>query len=192
MKIGDWLKGHKPEAALGAGGIAVTLFLAYRARQNAAASGSSSTSSGLLGGLTGSSTAVPVSTADTTSSDAFNGIEDQVLGLQQAVLGIQSGTPAAAPATPASTTASPAAPTDPYANEGFQGSGYGVLTGGLDVSGKGSSGSYTEITDPGAAGGLLRSGTTLDYQPGEGIFEPVTASSNLAPGTPLFVKDPSQ
>lgn len=83
---GAWIKGHKPEAALGGAGIAVTLFLAYRARQKNAAAGASSSS-------TGPSTAVPVSTADTTSSDAFSGLESQVVGLQSALLGLQNPNP---------------------------------------------------------------------------------------------------
>jgi hypothetical protein len=81
---GAWIKGHKPEAALGGAGIAVTLFLAYRARKANAAAGASSSS-------TPASTAVPVSTADTTSSDAFSGLESQVVGLQSALLGLQGG-----------------------------------------------------------------------------------------------------
>jgi hypothetical protein len=40
--FGKWIGGHKWEAGLGAGGIAITLYLAYRSRQNAASGTSAS------------------------------------------------------------------------------------------------------------------------------------------------------
>lgn len=86
-KIGRWYKGHKPEALLGVGGIAVTVIVAVRARAKNAASGTTGTTATPV-----ASTAVPTSTADTTDSDAFNGLEDQILGLQQAVVGLGTQT----------------------------------------------------------------------------------------------------
>lgn len=43
--LGKWLSGHKWEAGLGAGGIGITLFLAYRSRKNAASGTAASPSS---------------------------------------------------------------------------------------------------------------------------------------------------
>jgi hypothetical protein len=53
--LSKWLTGHKWEAGLGAAGIAATVYLGYRARQNSSSS-SGTTSS------TGASQALPVST----------------------------------------------------------------------------------------------------------------------------------
>lgn len=98
MNIGAWIKGHKPEAALGAGGIAVTVLLALRTRKKAGA-GSGAPASGVA---YPASSIMPVTTADTTASDAYSGIESQVVGLQSALLALQhpdpsSSGPAGAP-----------------------------------------------------------------------------------------------
>jgi len=82
QSTGAWLKTHKQEAALGAGGIVIALALYVRSRNTAGSSSSSST--------TPSSTVVPA-TADTTGTDVYSGLEDQILGLQQAVLGMTQG-----------------------------------------------------------------------------------------------------
>lgn len=95
MNIGAWLKTHKPEAALGAGGIAVTVLLALRARSKNAAGAAS-------GGGVPASSVLPVSTADTTQSDAFNGIEEQVVGLQSALLGLSGAGAGASSSSPGS------------------------------------------------------------------------------------------
>ena len=84
INIAAWVKGHKPETVLGVGGIGATVLLALRARSKNAASSTTSSSS------TPDSTVLPTSTADTTDSDAFNGIEEQVTGLQSALLGLSS------------------------------------------------------------------------------------------------------
>jgi hypothetical protein len=88
-----WFTGHKTQAYIGAAGVVATIALVVKSRNKAAAAGASTTS-----------TAVPTTTADTTQSDAFNGIEDQVLGLQSAILAIQNPQPTAAPGTPSTTT----------------------------------------------------------------------------------------
>lgn len=75
----QWLKTHKQEAALGAGGIVIALALYVRSRKATGAASSTST--------TPSSTVVPA-TANTTGTDVYSGLEDQILGLQQAVLGM--------------------------------------------------------------------------------------------------------
>ncbi len=95
-KASAWLKGHKTETLLGAGGIVVTIALYVRSK-NAAASTSGETVS----------TEEPSGTADTTDSDLYNGLEGQIGQLQQAVtlLGTTAGTASAAPATPATPAA---------------------------------------------------------------------------------------
>jgi hypothetical protein len=106
MNIGAWVKAHKPEAALGGAGLGATLYLAYRQRKAAAAAGGSSTAATTAANA---SYAMPQSTADTTQSDAFSGIEDQVVGLQSALLALQNPAAPAAPTTPAPATPAAAA-----------------------------------------------------------------------------------
>ncbi len=96
-KLTAWFTAHKPEVALGAGGIVVTIALYVRSR-NAASTSSSTTGTG----TTASTTEIPT-TADTTDSDVYNGLESQILGLQQATLAL--GT------TPATSTGAAPAPT---------------------------------------------------------------------------------
>lgn len=119
MNLSAFFKAHKPETVLGAGAAVVTVVLAMRARsKNAAGSSAATTSSS--GTAYPASSVLPVTTADTTSSDAFTGIEDQVVGLQSALLALQnpaapSGTAVTTPSTPAAPAPAPA----PAPNQGF-------------------------------------------------------------------------
>jgi hypothetical protein len=69
-KVGltKWLSGHKWEAGLGASGIVVTVYLAYRSRKNASASSAGSSTSS-----TGASSALPVSYYPATSGGSGEG-----------------------------------------------------------------------------------------------------------------------
>lgn len=112
----QWLKTHKPEAALGGVGVAATIFLALRAR-SANASGTSAANQSTA---YPASSVLPVSTADTTQSDAFSGIEDQVVGLQSALLALQSPTaPTSTMTVPPATAPTPAAPAAAAPNQGY-------------------------------------------------------------------------
>ena len=111
-KLTRWLATHKPEAALGVGGIGVTIFLALRARKQAAASGSS-TSSG-----TSASQALPVSYyppasgGDSFDAGQFGGVLSQLSQELNTLAGqppAPSTSPVAAPA-PAAAAAAPAQP----------------------------------------------------------------------------------
>ncbi len=123
MNTAEWFKTHKQEAIIGGGGLVVALALYVKSR-NASASSSSSTPS---------STVVPA-VSDTTGTDEFSGVEDQILGLQSAVLGMAAAgsappsTGALSPGTiPAPVPASPApsAPTGPgYGTQSFGGASY--------------------------------------------------------------------
>ncbi len=172
--IDTWVKTHKPEAALGVGAIVVTIALYVRSKN------SSSTSTG------STSTAEPVATDDTSATDYYSGLEDQVLGLQQALLGLstQQSTPTTS-TQPSASSPAPSAP-GPYAGETMQGSGYGPGSGSaLDIAGLGG-GEYAPIFSAQTAGSLEASGVPLYYQPGQGVFNVVTPGSNLLAGTPLF------
>jgi hypothetical protein len=79
--LGAWFTGHKTQAYIGAAGLVITIALYVKSKDSASATSAGTTDS----------TAVPTSTADTTGTDAYNGIEDQVLGLQSALLGLQTG-----------------------------------------------------------------------------------------------------
>ena len=122
-KTGAWLKSHKQEAALGAGGIVVAIALYVRSKN--AASGSSS----------GASSTTPA-TADTTSADLYNALEGQIANLQQGASSgagqgqtwkgrkVSSSTGATAPSTPAT----PAAPNvQGYGTTALGGSEYDIL-----------------------------------------------------------------
>jgi hypothetical protein len=109
----DWLKSHKPEAALGGGGIVVALVLYERSKSNSSGGSAATTQS----------YADPATTADTTGSDAYSGIENQVLGLQQAFL---ASSTAAAPTTPAAPAAA-AGPFTGFGTESFGGKSYDEL-----------------------------------------------------------------
>jgi hypothetical protein len=107
----EWFKTHKPEAALGVGGIVVAIVLAQRSKKGAGSGGASK--------ATPTSYAVPA-TADTSATDAFSGLENQILGLQSAFVGSQAAK--AAPTTPAST---------PAASGPFQGFGQQSIGGAM-------------------------------------------------------------
>jgi hypothetical protein len=122
LKTGPWLKSHKQEAALGAGGIVVAIALYVRSKN---ASSSSS----------GASSTTPA-TADTTSSDLYNALEGQIANLQQGASSgagqgqtwkgrkVAGGATVVAPATPAA----PAAPNvEGYGTTALGGSEYDIL-----------------------------------------------------------------
>ncbi|HEV2370049.1 MAG TPA: hypothetical protein VGR90_09225 [Acidimicrobiales bacterium] len=177
----QWIKTHKPEAALGGGALGLTVYLALKAR-TANASGTSSAANQST--AYPASSVLPVSTADTTQSDAFSGIEDQVVGLQSALLALQSPTTPAAsgfPAAPAGQSVGsnlptqvappPAAPTS---------AGYGeVDTAQGPMDWLGVWGSPTYQVGGGAPVYFGNSGSLAqgNPQPGEDVYTPVGYSS---------------
>ena len=88
-KMGSWIKTHKNEAILAGGGIVVAIALYVKSKNASSSSGTAATQS----------YANPATVADTTATDAYSGLENQVLGLQQAFLGLAGQGAAAAPAT---------------------------------------------------------------------------------------------
>lgn len=94
-----WLEDHRTQAYIGAAGLVIAIALYVKSRDSAAAAST---------GTTAASTAVPTSTADTTGTDAYNGIEDQVLGLQSALLALQN--PQTGSSVPSPTTSNPGPP----------------------------------------------------------------------------------
>ena len=70
----NWLQAHRTEVFIGVGGIVITIALYMRSKNSAAAATS-----------TTPSTSVVPSTADTTQSDLYNGLESQINGLASAV-----------------------------------------------------------------------------------------------------------
>ncbi len=113
--LGAWYAQHKVEAIIGLAGIAVTVALYMRSRANAAGSSA--------GATTTSSSLYPTSVANTTGTDAYTGLESQILGLQQGLLTLQNpqgpvafpgGVPGVNPASPppgSIQSANPPAPT---------------------------------------------------------------------------------
>jgi hypothetical protein len=160
VNTGAWVKSHKQEAMLGAGGIAVAVALYVRSRST---SGTSTTAA--------ASYSDPATVADTTSSDAYSGIENQVTGLQSAILalGVNPGGPAI-PATPAPN----------YAGETMSGEGYWGGQGNESPI-TGLNGNQYEWLSGAASQGY--SGQKY-YQPTPGVFAPASA---YQPNTPLYL-----
>ncbi|MGA2835499.1 MAG: hypothetical protein ABSF84_02770 [Acidimicrobiales bacterium] len=157
MNAGAWLKSHKPEAALGVAGIVVAIVLYERSKN-----GSSSTSAA------NETYANPATVADTTDSDAYSGLESQILGLQTAFLGQSSS---AAAATAASSTT-------PAVNNGF-----GVT----QVNGQ----NYDELGN--VSNGLFNGynvggGEPVFYESGGALLTDLspTAIAGLPPGTEVL------
>jgi hypothetical protein len=163
--FGSWIKTHQNEALLGGGGIVVAIALYVRSKS------SSSSTTG-----TTSSYANPATGVDTTATDAYSGLESQILGLQQAALTNQ--TPAGgAPAV------------GPFLGSGFLPSGTaasgvasnpGTLTA-LDNEGQ----TYTWLSP--AEAKSLPSGTGVFYEPLPGQFTQYKGQA-LGPSTPLYAK----
>jgi hypothetical protein len=199
MKTVDWLKTHKQEAALGAGGVVVAIALYVRSRSNAA-SGSSSSTAGYA--TPNSSSTYPAGYVDTSSTDLYNGLEGQIVGLQAA---IQQASAAQQGGTTASATPPAAAvPSDliPLGDQVLVGSGYSVAGGAGPGGGygsgvvAGSGGNYfTPIGTLQGSEALFGSGSPVDYEPALGVFDPVTSQAQFnalehpaggGPGTTLF------
>jgi hypothetical protein len=162
MKTGDWLKTHKQEAALGGAGLVVAIALYVRSKNASSSSGTTTASTGN-----------PATVDDTTATDYYSGLENQITGLQSALLG--AGTQA---------------PYSPPTNESISGSGYGLPGGAGDVT-SASGATFEELANWNAAQAIISGGGTVDYEPSPGIFAPANKGGQLllAPGskTPLFV-----
>jgi len=138
-----WVKAHREEVGLGVAGMVLTLALYMKSKKaKAGTSGSASTANSTIDPATGQAYGSPADqaylaqqtsalngTANTTGSDIYNGLENQILGLQQATLALQQ--------PPASTkTDTPAAPSGPFSGFGDQTIGgqqyaeLGLVTGG--------------------------------------------------------------
>ena len=118
MKVGQWLKTHKQEAILGAGGIVVTVALYERSHSSSSTSASSSAPS--AAGAVPTGVAYPTSVGSTTGTDAASGMESQILGLQSALLALQTQPSSANPGgTAVSPPAAPSASSSPSTSPGF-------------------------------------------------------------------------
>lgn len=183
----DWLKTHKQEAALGAGGIVVAVALYVRSRANASSSSSSGTTSP-------STTAAGVEpyggyVADTSGTDLYNGLEGQIQALGAAI--------SALPAT-SSTGASGLTPSAlvPLSDQTVVGGGYSLLGGSGPGGGYGSgvvesgTGAYFAPYATAEASAAGFAAGQADYEPALGVFQPVTSQGQFnaleAEGTTLF------
>ncbi len=189
-----WLKTHKQEAALGAGGIVVAIALYMKSRANAAANSSSSTSSGTLSS-TPASVAYPTGVANTTGTDLYTGLESQISQLQAAITAAQQ--PAPAPSVSSSPPPGLSS-TTPLSNQVIVGGGYSVAGGSGPGGGYGSgileapSGAYfSPIATADASKSLFSTApNSVFYEPSLGNFVPVGSPSQFASlegvGTTLF------
>ncbi len=99
--LNEWFAKHKTEALAGAGGLVLALALYAKSKSSSA---SSST-----GATTGTSTLYPPAVANTTGTDTYTGLENQILGLQQGLLSLQN--PSQAGWSPTGQPAQPMNPT---------------------------------------------------------------------------------
>jgi|SRR5271157_1814886 len=138
--IGKWLKTHKPEAALGGGGIVLALVLYARSK--------SSSSSGASGA---NQSYLPQTGVDTSSTDLYNALEGQIQSLQNAPLP-PPGQPG--PTGPTGPTGTPAPTPAPQA---YNGSIFAAPGGGtFDILG-------TEGANDTYAGWEVGGGAPVDY-----------------------------
>lgn len=179
---------HKPEVVGGA--VAATAALAYIVkRRNAAAAASGSPTAA----STTSTTAVP-SGGDAYQSAGGGGGGGGYANLAAQLAALQ----ASATATGSTVAAGAPNPFTPPSNVFLAGSGYGPTTGWTQQGGipAGTTETVTSGPSPGeyeyingaALTSLAGSGGTYYYQPQPGVFQQVSAGSQLANGTPAFTK----
>lgn len=82
MKLGQWIKTHKPEAGLGGGGIVLALVIYIKSRSSSSSSTGSTAASGYLA----------PTTVDTTGTDVYDSLEGQIESLSGAVSVLQGST----------------------------------------------------------------------------------------------------
>ncbi len=196
MDTGAWLKTHKQEAILGAGGIVVAIALYMRSRSQAAANSGAAASS--LATPNATST-YPAGYVDTSSTDLYNGLEGQITSLQSAIAqasaaqsgGVSPGGPMI-PATPAPSNLVP------LSDQVIQGGGYS-LAGGAGPGGSygsgtvqaGSGGYFSPLATLGASTDMFGSSPgSVYFEPAQGVFNPVGSQSQFnaleGQGTTLF------
>lgn len=181
------LKAHKPEVLVGAAGAvaAIALYLRQKHTKAAGASPGSPAVSTPATTVTPGYAPFPGTTvATTTGTDAYTGMENQILGLQQAILGLATKSTSTKPTSsststkPTATKPSPASQvaTEPITAQTPYGQGYSAgpgyasgavtgLTGGL----------YTTIASYTATLATLQAGGTAYYEPSLGNFAPITS-----------------
>lgn len=170
--LSKWLTGHKWEAVLGGGGIAVTIFLAYRARENSAASGGSSST-------TGATQALPVSTysggiGGGGGSGDYGDLGPILSQLQSELSTAQSGG-----------SVGGQTPVQP-SGEVLSGGGYQPSSGSAGQVVESNAGQSYEWIPGSSIGTLGAAGTQIDEETAPGIFTPWDVNT-YQPGTALYV-----
>jgi hypothetical protein len=156
---GDWLKTHKQEALLGAGGIVVAIALYVRSKNSSSSS---------------SSTPPTYAVADTTPTD----LSSQIDALGQAIANLQpagSSNPPTAVNIPAQVTVGSGL--GPASGPGSTAT---YSAGGV---------TYGYVPSQAAAESLLGAGQSLYYEPAPGDFVQELPGVAYAPGTPTWAKE---
>lgn len=164
-----WFQKHKTEVILGGGGIVVTIALYMRSKANSAASGSTTATQ---------SSAMPLTTADTTNTDLYDALEGQVQGLSTSVAAVTAAN------QPKGISASD------FSNE--TATGLGVYSAGATSYTDTSGTTYDVIANPGQLAQYQAAGDQVYYQPIAGTFAPY-AGANDTSSTPTqqLVKAPA-
>ena len=186
------LKAHKDEVLIGGAGIAVTAALYLRSKSKNATTAASTTSASGATVVTPGYIASPGATVATTSgTDAYNGMETQILGLQQDLMGL---TTSGFSTRPAGTTIEPGAPvqsssgsgagalqpTVALATEVRVGTGYSAGPGYKSGIVAGSTGAdWSTLSTFTATIAAIDSGANVGYESSLGNFTPITSVSQF-------------
>jgi hypothetical protein len=173
--LGKWLAGHKWEAGLGGGGIAVTLFLAYRARQKNAAGGTSSNAA-----QTNASQALPLSYYPPTSGGGDGFANELAPILQQLTTELGQSGQSGSGSGSSYLTLQP----------GQVGQGGGFTDPTLAPLSDQSGNQYVPFASADAAWSFLNAGGTGYVETAPGIFSTTTASTVPAGSTWVYEKAP--
>ena len=191
----EQLKTHKTDVMVGAAGIVVTAALYMRSRKKTTAAATSPGAAPATAAtvVTPGYVAQPGTTIATTSgTDAYNGMENQILGLQTDLLGLQ--TSGASTKTPASAalswtprgqlltggkpkSSSPALqPTEGLQTQVLHGTGFSATKNyGAGVVAGATGGDWSTISTWTATIADINAGDTVGYESALGAFTPITS-----------------
>lgn len=169
--LGKWVSGHKWEAGLGAGGIAVTIFLAVRARSKGTSTGTSSNAA-----QTNASQALPVSYYPPTSGGG-DGFANELAPILSQLSTELSGAGQKATSTSAYTL-----------QQGQVGQGGGFTDPSLAPLVDASGNTYVPFASADAANAFLHGGGTAYVESAPGVFNPTTAATLPGGSTWVYQK----
>lgn len=176
----EQLKSHKTELLVGGAAVAATIALYARSKKTTTQTTAAVATPVTTVAPTGYEEFPGTTVATTEGTDAYNGLENQILGLQQALLGLsgQSAAKTQAAAQTSGQAATSHVSTDPYTQEAFAGEGYYIEGSGGRSAGnvEGMTGAiFSTISSYTATLQELEAGDTVYYESSLGGFTPITS-----------------